>query len=142
MAFYQLFHLILHEIDRFGCLMLKSGFFQKSLVLCLKKNYKLQFWSTAIFDSFRKLSVIFVLLPFSLLLILGRKPHPLLGFHFMCCVKIRLCSITLLLEREIFQVTDTVLKRSAGRSLPFGFHNVVCDYKWDLQTSENRSGSA
>ena len=27
MAFYQLFHLILHEIDRFGCFMLKSGFF-------------------------------------------------------------------------------------------------------------------
>ena len=36
MAFYQLFHLILHEIDRFGCFMLKSGFFSKSLVLCLK----------------------------------------------------------------------------------------------------------
>ena len=35
MAFYQLFHLILHEIDRFGCFMLKSGFFPKSLVLCL-----------------------------------------------------------------------------------------------------------
>ena len=35
MAFYQLFHLILHEIDRFGCFMLKSGFFSKSLVLCL-----------------------------------------------------------------------------------------------------------
>ena len=31
MAFYQLFHLILHEIDRFGCFMLKSGFFSKSL---------------------------------------------------------------------------------------------------------------
>ena len=27
MAFYQLFHLILQEIDRFGCFMLKSGFF-------------------------------------------------------------------------------------------------------------------
>ena len=38
MAFYQLFHLILHEIDRFGCFMLKSGFFSKSLVLCLKKR--------------------------------------------------------------------------------------------------------
>ena len=37
MAFYQLFHRILHEIDRFGCFMLKSGFFSKSLVLCLKK---------------------------------------------------------------------------------------------------------
>ena len=36
MVFYQLFHLILHEIDRFGCFMLKSGFFSKSLVLCLK----------------------------------------------------------------------------------------------------------
>ena len=36
MAFYQLFHLILHEIDRFGCFKLKSGFFSKSLVLCLK----------------------------------------------------------------------------------------------------------
>ena len=35
MAFYQLLHLILHEIDRFGCFMLKSGFFSKSLVLCL-----------------------------------------------------------------------------------------------------------
>ena len=35
MAFYQLFHQILHEIDRFGCFMLKSGFFSKSLVLCL-----------------------------------------------------------------------------------------------------------
>ena len=35
MAFDQLFHLILHEIDRFGCFMLKSGFFSKSLVLCL-----------------------------------------------------------------------------------------------------------
>ena len=33
MAFYQLFQLILHEIDRFGCFMLKSGFFSKSLVL-------------------------------------------------------------------------------------------------------------
>ena len=37
MPFYQLFHLILHEIDRFGCFMLKSGFFSKSLVLCLKE---------------------------------------------------------------------------------------------------------
>ena len=37
MAFYQRFHLILHEIDRFGCFMLKSGFFSKSLVLCLRK---------------------------------------------------------------------------------------------------------
>ena len=27
MAFYQLFHLIGHEIDRFGCFILKSGFF-------------------------------------------------------------------------------------------------------------------
>ena len=36
MAFYQLFHLILHEIDRFGCFMLKSGFFSKILVLCLR----------------------------------------------------------------------------------------------------------
>ena len=27
MTFYQIFHLILHEIDRFGCFMLKSGFF-------------------------------------------------------------------------------------------------------------------
>ena len=35
MAFYQLFHLLLHEIDRFGCFMLKSGFFSESLVLCL-----------------------------------------------------------------------------------------------------------
>ena len=35
MAFYKLSHLILHEIDRFGCFMLKSGFFSKSLVLCL-----------------------------------------------------------------------------------------------------------
>ena len=35
MAFYQLFHLIWHEIDRFGCFILKSGFFSKSLVLCL-----------------------------------------------------------------------------------------------------------
>ena len=35
MAFHQLFHLILHEIDRFACFMLKSGFFSKSLVLCL-----------------------------------------------------------------------------------------------------------
>ena len=43
MAFYQLFHLILHEIDRFGCFMLKSGFFSKSLVLCLKyENKQLQ----------------------------------------------------------------------------------------------------
>ena len=31
MAFYQLFHLILHEIDRFGCFMLKNGFFFKKL---------------------------------------------------------------------------------------------------------------
>ena len=31
MAFYLLFHLILHEIDRFGCFMLKSGFFLKKL---------------------------------------------------------------------------------------------------------------
>ena len=38
MAFYQLFHLILHEIDRFGCFMLKSGFFSKSLVLCLRNS--------------------------------------------------------------------------------------------------------
>ena len=37
MAFYQLFHLILHEIDRFGCFMLKIGFFSKSLVLCLNE---------------------------------------------------------------------------------------------------------
>ena len=36
MAFYQLFHLILHEIDRFGCFMLESGFFSKILVLCLR----------------------------------------------------------------------------------------------------------
>ena len=35
MAFYKLSHLILHEIDRFGCFMLKSGFFSKSLVLLL-----------------------------------------------------------------------------------------------------------
>ena len=35
MAFYKLFHLILHEIDRFGCFVLKSGFFSKSLVLRL-----------------------------------------------------------------------------------------------------------
>ena len=27
MTFYQICHLILHEIDRFGCFMLKSGFF-------------------------------------------------------------------------------------------------------------------
>ena len=40
MAFYQLFHLILHEIDRFGCFMLKSGFFSKSLVLCLSQVWK------------------------------------------------------------------------------------------------------
>ena len=40
MTFYQLFHLILHEIDRFGCFMLKSGFFSKSLVLCLIKKPK------------------------------------------------------------------------------------------------------
>ena len=40
MAFYQLFHLILHEIDRFGCFMLKSGFFTKSLVLCLMPSDK------------------------------------------------------------------------------------------------------
>ena len=35
MAFYKLSHLILNEIDRFGSFMLKSGFFSKSLVLCL-----------------------------------------------------------------------------------------------------------
>ena len=35
MAFYQLFHLIWHEIDRFGCFILRSGFFSKSLVKCL-----------------------------------------------------------------------------------------------------------
>ena len=40
MAFYQLFHLILHEIDRFGCFMLKSGFFSKSLVLCLTNKVR------------------------------------------------------------------------------------------------------
>ena len=41
MAFYQLFHLILHEIDRFGCFMLKSGFFSESMqVLCLIKKTK------------------------------------------------------------------------------------------------------
>ena len=40
MVFYQPFHLILHEIDRFGCFMLKSGFFSKSLVLCLIKKPK------------------------------------------------------------------------------------------------------
>ena len=36
-AFYQLFHLILHEIDRFGCFFffLKSGFFQKAWYLML-----------------------------------------------------------------------------------------------------------
>ena len=39
MAFYQLFHLIWHEIDRFGCFILKSGFFSKSLVLCLINCY-------------------------------------------------------------------------------------------------------
>ena len=49
-AFYQLFHLILHEIDRFGCFMLKSGFFSKSLVLCLTHSLleilpKNAFWS-------------------------------------------------------------------------------------------------
>ena len=38
MAFDQLFHLILHEIDRFGCFMLKSGFLSKSLVLCLNQT--------------------------------------------------------------------------------------------------------
>ena len=44
MAFHQLFHLILHEIDRFGCLMLKSGFFLKKLgTLLEEENYKLQF---------------------------------------------------------------------------------------------------
>ena len=31
MTFCQLFHLILHEIDSFGCFMLKSGFFFKKL---------------------------------------------------------------------------------------------------------------
>ena len=40
MAFYQLFHLILHEIERFGCFMLKSGFFSKSLVLCLNTKIR------------------------------------------------------------------------------------------------------
>ena len=31
MPFYQLFHVISHEIDRFGCFRLKSGFFFKKL---------------------------------------------------------------------------------------------------------------
>ena len=39
MAFYQLFRLILHKIDRFGCFLLKSGFFSKSLVLCLTHSF-------------------------------------------------------------------------------------------------------
>ena len=52
MAFYQLFHLILHEIDRFGCFMLKSGFFSKSLVLWLKKeSWLLRIWITTMLGS-------------------------------------------------------------------------------------------
>ena len=35
MAFYKLFHLILHDLDSFGCFVLKSGFFPKNLVLRL-----------------------------------------------------------------------------------------------------------
>ena len=40
MAFYQLFHLILHEIDRFGCFMLKSGFFFKKLRTLLNNSFE------------------------------------------------------------------------------------------------------
>ena len=62
MAFYQLFHLILHEIDRFSCFMLKSGFFSKSLVLCLthslleilpKNASQVVFWSLSCYKELK-----------------------------------------------------------------------------------------
>ena len=50
MAFYQLFHLILHEIDRFGCFMLKSGFFFKKLGTLLNPLWSAKYSAFCIKD--------------------------------------------------------------------------------------------
>ena len=59
MAFflYQLFHLILHEIDRFGCFMLKSGFFFKKLGSLLNKLNSLDIFAESILVLFSVLQL-------------------------------------------------------------------------------------